>query len=101
MARQSKRKKIYREGKIHVCAEKCPTCIFRPGNIMQLDAGLVKRMIKRALKHDSAITCHDTIGESEAICRGFFDLHKYDVAGLRLAIAMDTIAEVRPQTPLV
>lgn len=95
MAR-TKRKKIYRDGKIHVCAEKCPTCIFRPGNIMRLDPGRLKGMIGLSLKRGAGIICHDTDGKDEAMCRGFFDLHKDDVPGLRLGIALEMIQEVKP-----
>jgi hypothetical protein len=68
----------YRNGKVHVLAEQCETCIFRPGNLMRLEAGRVKGMVDDALREDSAIICHATLYRSDvdnAVCRGFFDAH--------------------------
>ena len=62
-------------------AEKCSTCVFRPGNPMRLRPGRVKDMVDGALGEGGFITCHKTLsyGEypevGEAICRGFFDAH--------------------------
>ena len=67
---------IYRDGKVHVMAEQCPTCIFRPGNRMGLKRGRVRAMVDEATEHDSTIVCHATLGtDQHACCRGFFDLH--------------------------
>ena len=80
---------VYRDGKIHVCAHQCKTCIFRPGNLMQLRRGRVKQMVRDATANDSCITCHSTLGGDEACCRGFFDLKAS--ASLRLGVAMNVI----------
>lgn len=61
-----------------VCAEKCSTCIFRPGNLMQLRPGRVRQMVQEALNGGGFITCHSTLPSTggrgrEAVCRGFFD----------------------------
>jgi hypothetical protein len=84
-------------GKVHVCAEMCATCVFRPGNLMKLKPGRLRRMVDQALKDDGQITCHSTIyeqAEQEAVCRGFYDRHADSVWPLRLARAMDRIQEV-------
>lgn len=73
MARKP-RNLIYREGKVHVLAEKCETCIFRPGNRMDLRPGRVREMIAAARRDESAIVCHSTLGKRAAVCRGFYDL---------------------------
>lgn len=69
----------YRNGKIHVMAEMCSTCIFRPHNQMDLVPGRVRQMIDEAKETESYIPCHTTIpiagGDNTAVCRGFFDKH--------------------------
>ena len=59
----------------------CETCIFRPGNAMDLEPGRVLGMVRDATKKETAIVCHKTLslieGEKRnAVCRGFFDLHQ-------------------------
>ena len=66
----------YREGRVHVVKEKCATCIFHPGNLMELHHGRVAGMVQSALKHDSAIICHETLCGPREVCRGFFDAHR-------------------------
>lgn len=59
---------------VHVMAQRCETCIFKPGNLMRLGAGRVKEMVTEATGNDSAIICHKTLDtEQNAVCRGFFD----------------------------
>ena len=67
---------IYRKGKVHVLAEQCSTCIFRPGNLMNLRRGTVKKLVAAAVADNSAIICHQTLGtRASAACRGFYDRH--------------------------
>lgn len=83
----------YRDGKVHVKREKCPTCIFRPGNLMSLRPGRVKGMVKEATKKQSAIICHDTLGTRfNAVCRGFYDL--YPTQPLQVATRLGMLEEV-------
>lgn len=85
------RHNIYRDGRVHVRAEMCPTCIFRKGNLMQLRAGRVRDMVDEAKGHESAIVCHATLGtDSNAVCRGFFE--RYPTTPLQLAERLDLIA---------
>jgi hypothetical protein len=63
-----------------LCARKCDTCIFRPGNLMHLRRGRVQEMVRDSLAAGSFITCHSTLPGTgapvpPAICRGFFDAH--------------------------
>lgn len=52
----------------------CSTCIFRPGNLMDLHPGRVRQLIDEACDDDGAIVCHQTLEEPlGAVCRGFFD----------------------------
>lgn len=75
----------YRNGKVHVCSRECDTCIFRPGNLMQLRSGRVREMVNGALDNDSAIICHSTLHGPNAVCRGFYDRYAAGSLPLRLA----------------
>ncbi|MCR6488295.1 hypothetical protein M8542_36240 [Amycolatopsis sp. OK19-0408] len=72
---------------------KCETCIFRPGNLMHLTDGTRDDVVRAALANDSWIVCHRTLPGtanpvgSQAICRGFWDVHARDSFGCRLAVA--------------
>lgn len=86
----------YRDGKVHVLAERCSTCVFRPGNLMTLSDGRLRDLIDQNLKADAALTCHKTLPYAEgdvlpAVCRGFFDA--YETTPLRLAKAFRIIEE--------
>lgn len=84
-------KPVYADGKVHVMKVKCSTCIFRPGNLMNLEPGRVKEMVDGSIADGAAITCHKTIhgqAEQEAVCRGFFDAYAEQVPALRMAQAM-------------
>jgi len=71
-----KSRKVFRNGKVHdVAARMCDTCIFRPGNLMHLEAGRVESMVREATGIESCITCHETLSGFQAVCRGFFDRH--------------------------
>lgn len=90
-------KPVYSEGKVHVMADKCATCIFRPGNLMSLKPGRVKTMVDEATANQSVITCHKTIHgqrEQEAVCRGYYDAQVDKVLPLVLAHSMNMIVEV-------
>ena len=64
----------YRDGRVYVMRERCPTCVFRPGNKMSLSPGRLRDLIDSNRENDSALTCHETLDIDNAICRGFFDL---------------------------
>lgn len=89
------RHNVYRDGKIHVCAEQCDTCIFRPGNLMNLRSGRVREMVDAAKADDSSIVCHKTLEGENAVCRGFFD--KHPTRPLKMAEHLGLVKEVDPQ----
>jgi len=81
---------VFRDGKVHVCARMCDTCIFRPGNLMYLEDGRVESMVREATGNESCITCHETLSGYQAVCRGFFDRHA--TAPLQIADRLGYIA---------
>jgi hypothetical protein len=82
---------VYRDGHVHVCAELCSTCVFRPGNLMHLHAGRLRGMVDGARGGGSAIVCHATLDGPNAVCRGYFDRYVGEVLALRLALASGVI----------
>ena len=60
----------FREGRVHVCASMCETCIYRP------DSELFNTPIKAQAKAaDSAVICHHTLcgrPRENAVCAGFY-----------------------------
>jgi hypothetical protein len=62
---------------VRVMAEKCGTCIFRSGNLMDLRPGRRREMIADVRRRDGCIPCHETLDDDvQAICRGQFDVVK-------------------------
>ena len=86
-------RKPYRNGRVHVLAERCSTCVFRAGNLMQLQPGRLAALVERNLAAQSALTCHSTLYRDvdEAVCRGFFDAYQDDSPPLRLAVALGVV----------
>lgn len=71
------RHNIADETGVRVMAERCSTCIFRPGNLMHLQPGRVKEMVAKVRATEGCIPCHKTLGdEKQAVCRGQFDVAK-------------------------
>ena len=90
---------VYRDGKVHILSRKCATCIFRPGNLMQLEPGRVREMVDGAIACDSAIVCHDTLDRrtrENAVCRGFYDRYKNHTLPLRLTQIVGNTEFVEP-----
>lgn len=84
----------YRDGEVHVLAAQCKTCIFRPGNLMRLEPGRVRGMVRDAIRDQAAITCHDTLHRSDvrpAVCRGFHD--RYSTQPLQVAERLGLLVE--------
>ncbi|GHE80841.1 hypothetical protein GCM10017786_08860 [Amycolatopsis deserti] len=83
-----------RTGLPRVLSSRCSTCIFRPGNPMHLDPGQREGMVREALARGSWIVCHETLPATgkpigtQAICRGFWDVHGPDSLGCRITAAL-------------
>jgi len=91
------RTNVYADGKVHVQATKCSTCIYRPGNLMHLEPGRKDRMQADAIADGGVIPCHQTIHgnrRQESVCRGFFDVAKHE--GLLQAAERLGIVEFTP-----
>lgn len=90
---------VYRDGRLHVLSERCATCILRPdGSIRSsLHPGRVRELVRANLDADAAPACHHTTygqdPQGEAICRGFYDLYRNRVTGLRLAEPLGVLVE--------
>lgn len=59
-------------------ADRCATCVFRPGNLMHLQPGRLASLVADNLAAGAVLTCHSTLHgqtEDEAMCRGFFDAY--------------------------
>ncbi|WP_314250869.1 hypothetical protein [Streptomyces sp. DSM 40907] len=57
---------------VRICAERCPTCIFRRGNLMHLAPGRLARLTAQAIADEGHIVCHDTLGTGAgSICAGY------------------------------
>lgn len=92
------RQKVFRDGYVYVLQDKCDTCIFRGGNLMDLMPGRVKGMIQECIEENSVIPCHKTIRYSgtpaagkDTICAGFWETYRDLIWPLRLAMAMHKI----------
>jgi len=82
---------VFRDGEVHVLERMCKTCIFRPGNLMDLEEGRVEDMVEQATADESCIPCHSTLDkEHQACCRGFFDRHP--TAPLQIAHRLGMVA---------
>lgn len=73
-------------------AERCETCIYRPGNKAHLVKGRLKQLVTQAIAADSATLCHHSEGGNSAVCRGFFEL--YPTPPLQLAVRLGLIENV-------
>jgi hypothetical protein len=61
---------------VRVMADKCATCIFRPGNLMELRRGRVRDMVEEATGNEGVIVCHDTLNDDKAaVCKGYAERH--------------------------
>lgn len=63
-------------GRPRVLDRKCSTCIYRRGNLMDLEPGRRDEMVDQAAENDTAVICHSTLPPEpeQAICRGYWDV---------------------------
>lgn len=88
---------VYRDGRVHVLAAQCATCIFRPGNLMQLQRGRVAEMLKTCIERDTIIPCHEWMDtKTPAVCRGLFDTGRVAVLQIAERLGVITFQEAKP-----
>lgn len=59
---------------MQICEHQCSTCIFRPGNKMNLSPGRFADMVQSVKDDDGFVVCHKTLDwDTGAICHGSFD----------------------------
>jgi hypothetical protein len=91
---------VYRDGKVHVLARECDTCIFRP-HARPVPGARVAELVRETRDDAGAsVVCHSTLYRDEpgehAICRGWFDRLGDRDPIIRLAVALDVIVEQPP-----
>lgn len=70
-------------------AERCSSCVFRPGNFMHLGPGRLAALVQHNLDAGAALICHQTLSYGshpevgEAVRRGFYDAYGDDVNSIR------------------
>ncbi|MBK3624329.1 hypothetical protein JHN59_05635 [Streptomyces sp. MBT49] len=85
---------------VRVCTEKCTTCIFRPGNLMDLTPGRLAQMIRDAIANEGHIVCHSTLGtDASAICAGYAAHPRGRAASLALRLVRAGVLTIQPVTP--
>lgn len=90
----------YHNGRVHVMADLCSTCVFRGGNLMHLPPGRLADLVRANVTADAALACHSTTygqAPQEAICRGFAD--RYRTTPIQLAERLDLITLVPVPPP--
>jgi len=81
---------------LYVCKDMCSTCVFRPGNLMDLNPGRLRGMVDESLANDACIPCHKTLDGMRAVCRGFWDRHQRNTLMCRLGNMAVGIIEIDP-----
>jgi len=83
-------------GELRILTEKCSTCIFRPGNLMNLNEGRLQDMTDSTDAGDTNVICHQSLGRKVGdMCRGSYDRRPGQLA--RIAERLGFIKWVEPQ----
>jgi hypothetical protein len=92
-------------GLSRLLAERCSTCILRPGDKMHLGPEQTTAFVRRTLAEGTYVVCHQTLTYGDnpdfgpAICRGFFDAYADRSSALRLLRAFGRLTEVDSPRP--
>jgi hypothetical protein len=71
--------RVFDGQQVHVRRLMCDTCIFRPGNLMNLEPGRVEEMVAGAADN-GCIPCHEHLGsDTEPVCAGYFKRHQNQI----------------------
>jgi hypothetical protein len=87
-----------------VMKERCSTCIFRPGNLMNLAEGRLEQLVAETDAKDENVRCHQSDGlvgklRCEAWCRGSVDRRPGDA--VRLMRELGILQEITEDGQLV
>jgi hypothetical protein len=88
-------------GRPRLLSEQCATCVYRPGNPMQLRRGRLKQMTQAGIA-GGGVTCHDTLTYGAhpdfgpALCRGFYDNYGHQTNLIRIYERLGGFDEVDP-----
>jgi hypothetical protein len=65
---------------------RCPTCVFRSGNRMQLRPGRLQQLVDDHRDSGTALVCHETIADEAepVLCRGYFDRYGAEAGSLQV-----------------
>jgi hypothetical protein len=83
-------------------AEKCATCLFRPGNRMRLEPGRLAEIVEHNRSVGAALICHHTLSYGdhpemgETVCRGFYDAYRDEVAVIQIVERLGGFVLVDP-----
>lgn len=81
-------------------AERCSSCVFRPGDLMHLGAERFRTIIRQNLDAGAAPICHQTLSYGdhpevgEAVCRGFYDAYGDQVNAIRVVHRLGGFTEI-------
>jgi hypothetical protein len=91
------------DGKPRVLSGQCSTCVGRPGNLMQLRPGRLRKMVQEAVNSGGGgIICHQTLsygshpGFGGAVCRWFYDHYGHLCNLIRIYERLGGFTEVDP-----
>lgn len=89
----SRKHRVFVDGRVHVRAAQCSTCIFGPRSPVSVER---RESMVLACGDEGVIPCHHHLLDKqriEPVCRGFYDRNVNVI--LRLARALDRITWVR------
>jgi hypothetical protein len=90
------------DGKVRVLSRRCGTCVFRPGNPMQLAPGRFEELIRRNVDAGALLTCHSTLPYGDhpdfgpAVCAGFWAQYAMSTAAGRMAEFVLGVTRIDP-----
>jgi hypothetical protein len=79
------------DGRPQATAERCSTCILRPGGSSLVPPDVVRDLVERHRRVGAVVTCHQTLADipgscpeiGYSACRGFLDAYPDTLAALR------------------
>lgn len=86
-------------GRPRLLADRCSSCVFRPGNLMHLAEGRLRDLVDSNLDAGAVLTCHATLHRDdvpEAMCRGFYDAYGEQVNVVRVMRRLAALAGLGP-----